>query len=261
MKWLLAFVFSFLALTIFIWAENQISPSFQACISQKGTQTTTQNGEKNADEKSNIVVIVRSQALCSLRLVDRHNGFFSALAALIVAVFTVTLWISTSKQARLSFESLRLAREEFIATHRPKIIIRFIQGPFVENDHQFIWVTVVNVGASAGTIIGFGGDLARREKNGNWYTPGLTATPRDIENPIMLAAGERHNFTITAATIYNDTVMFADAVGDHQLCAVGAIRYRDGNGRQRETAFFRIYDEESDSFTTPAKDADNDYQD
>jgi hypothetical protein len=30
-----------------------------------------------------------------------------------------------------------------------------------------------------------------------------------------------------------------DTIGTFELCAVGCVRYRDGNGRTRETAFFR----------------------
>jgi hypothetical protein len=36
--------------------------------------------------------------------------------------------------------------------------------------------------------------------------------------------------------------IFPEGVSDYQLCAVGVIRYRDGNGVSRDTGFFRVLD-------------------
>jgi hypothetical protein len=56
------------------------------------------------------------------------------------------------------------------------------------------------------------------------------------------------------------TQISAEAVDEHELCAVGAVNYRDGNRVFRETGFFRIYDESSGSFIAP-NNSEFEYQD
>jgi hypothetical protein len=83
----------------------------------------------------------------------------------------------TGREARLTTDALNLARQEFVANHRPRVILRYIQGPFEnEERRQFIWVTFVNIGANTATIEAFGADLARRwADTENWALPGVDA--------------------------------------------------------------------------------------
>ena len=111
-----------------------------------------------------------------------------------------------------------LAREEFIATHRPRVIVRFIQGPFHDDaGHEFIWVTFANVGETMATITAIGGDLARRNPStGAWRSPGVDASPNPI-TPISLESGERHVVTVTAKAPISDIELLGDATGTHEL--------------------------------------------
>jgi hypothetical protein len=84
-------------LTFFVWAENEIAQSFQTCISEKAAKEPT---ERPHNQSNSVAVIIKTQALCSLRLVDAHNGFFSTLAAVAVAAFTFTLWVATDQLAK-----------------------------------------------------------------------------------------------------------------------------------------------------------------
>jgi hypothetical protein len=59
--------------------------------------------------------------------VDMHNGAVTALATLAVAAFTFTLWRSTKGMLAATNNSINLARDEFISTHRPKLIVRQFQ--------------------------------------------------------------------------------------------------------------------------------------
>jgi hypothetical protein len=94
---------------------------------------------------------------------------------------------------------------------------------------------------------------------GNWVIPGLDASPKTIPT-ITLISGQRHTFTITAKTPDTFDEKFSDACGNQQLCAVGAVRYTDGNGIARETGFFRVYDNSSKSFAA-SKNNEEEYQD
>jgi hypothetical protein len=53
--------------------------------------------------------------------------------------------------------------------------------------------------------------------------------------------------------------MFGDATGTYELSAVGGVRYQDGNGRTRETAFFRT-NNGGEGFV-PSKNREDEYED
>lgn len=102
----LAFVLSF-----FIWAENEIAQSFQACIGEKAPK---ESSEHPNNQSNSITVVVKTQALCSLRLVDAHNGFFAALAAIAVAAFTFTLWVATDRLAKSGQQIFEATERAFV---------------------------------------------------------------------------------------------------------------------------------------------------
>jgi hypothetical protein len=90
-------LFSFaITLSLFVLIENVAAPNFQACVAHNSAY----RGEENAKNKSPIIVVAKAQAVCSLALVDRHNGFFAALAGIAVAAFTFTLWVATDQLAK-----------------------------------------------------------------------------------------------------------------------------------------------------------------
>jgi hypothetical protein len=238
------FVLLLVFLAAFLTGEKKFSPSFQSCI-----------GQQQTGKDDSVVAAITPYAQCTGEFVDAHGGGITAVASLIIAAFTGTLWIATIQQGQLTFASLDLARKEFISTHRPHVIVRFIQGPFRDpTDREFISVTIVNVGTNPATIEAFGGDVARRNKKGEWLPPGLNATPKNIR-PVTLISGQRHTFTVTTKDPYTTAADTFD-----ELCAVGAVNYRDGNRASRETGFFRIYDESCKRFIAP-KNTEFEYQD
>jgi hypothetical protein len=246
------FVLLLVLLAIFVTAERKFSPSFQSCIGQQV------EGQQLGADSNDLGTVAAHYAACTGQFVDTHGVGIAALASLVVAALTGTLWIASSRQGQLMFDSLELARKEFVSTHRPRIVIRFIQGPLRDpKDNEVISVTIANVGGSPATVDAIGGDLARRNKEGKWVSPGLNATPKSI-HPVTLISGQRYTFTVTAKQPY--TEISAEAVDEHELCAVGAVNYRDGNRVFRETGFFRIYDESSGSFIAP-NNSEFEYQD
>jgi hypothetical protein len=122
----------------------------------------------------------------------------------------------------------------------------------------------VNTGANTAIIEEFGADLAKRwDDSDTWAVPGLDAEPKKI-SPIVLTCGQRHVFTVTARGVPEaelELQIFREATSDHQLCAVGVIRYRDGNGVARDTGFFRVLDDEGVKFIVSEHDSEMEYQD
>lgn len=149
---------------------------------------------------------------------------------------------------------------EFIATHRPRIIVRFIQGPFFEgvNERQFVWVTNANIGETRAIVEAIGSDLARRVGRGGWLPPGLAADAKPVKRT-TLESGERMIIRVQASAPTTDADIFQEATQEVELCAVGVVKYRDGNGRLLETAFLRV-DRGPDGFI-PSKNREDEYQD
>lgn len=72
---------------------------------------------------------------------DSHNGLVTALATITVAGFTAMLYFVTNK-------SVNLARDEFVATFRPKPEIRFVRK--VKNGAE---LTVINEGTTPARFV------------------------------------------------------------------------------------------------------------
>jgi hypothetical protein len=194
---------------------------------------------------------------------DRVARYTLWLAALTGCLVVVSAWqgVFLLRAEKTSQALAKLAREEFIATHRPRIIVRFLQGPFHDDDgREFCWVTFANIGETAATLIEIGGDLARRNRDtGDWKIPGLDASPKPIE-AVVLDSGQRHVVTITAKVPMSDMDIFGDVTETYELCAVGRVRYQDGNGRIRETAFLRINRDGKEGFK-PTSNKEDEYED
>jgi len=125
-----------------------------------------------------------------------------------------------------------IGRLQFIATHRPRVVVRFIQGS-TQDDPPSVFVTVVNIGVGEATIVQFGGDIGwKRELASTVFTGSIFAGPKPI-SPIILQSGERHTFEITGRA--------TTTLGRH-MAVLGAIRYADAAGVERETGFCRYYD-------------------
>ena len=67
-------------------------------------------------------------------------------------------------------------------------------------------------------------------------------------------------FTVSAKNPVTDVDIFAEATLARFICVVGCIKYRDGQGVVRETAFFRAYDEKSDTLIV-SENPEEEYQD
>ncbi len=72
-----------------------------------------------------------------------------ASATVILTIATVLLMSYTRKLWGTTHDTLKLAREEFNATHRPRLRIRAIS---VEGGHKTVRVYISNVGDSGATI-------------------------------------------------------------------------------------------------------------
>ena len=89
-----------LLLFSFIAIERGFSLSFNRCLNPEGENAAAGFGSA-----------VSSYASCTGTFVDVNSGGITALATLVIAAFTATLWGATSRRARLT-------REAFVADQR-----------------------------------------------------------------------------------------------------------------------------------------------
>lgn len=173
----------------------------------------------------------------------------------LLAVATGLLFAATTWLAWLTYRGVKLGRDEFVATHRPRMIVRFVQGPWTTAYDETVqplgsdfpraraFITVVNVGESNGTIFEYGGAMGHYIA-GQWVPPGIDATAKPV-TPIKLGSGQRHIFEIISPEgIYFETVAGLAKTGQLQGITIlgGSIRYKDDAGIVRETAFWRTHD-------------------
>jgi hypothetical protein len=114
-----------------VFSERAFSPTFQQCVASNPTSEQNNSAEQNP---SAFGVIVSNYVRCSARLVKVYQAAITAVATLVIAAFTGTLWIATSRQAALT-------RDAFIADKRAFVFANGI-APLYEPDittNHFNW--------------------------------------------------------------------------------------------------------------------------
>lgn len=217
--------------------------TIQKNVGEKPVNETSQT-ESNGQQKK----VALWWAIISRVFPDTISVYTLALT-----VFTGGLWLSTHRLAGAGVEQIKLAREEFVASHRPRIRVKFIQGPFLEDGHKFVWVIIANVGETKATIRFLGVDLAYQYEN-TWLPPGLEAGAKKVD-PISLISGERRTFKVVSRIIDSNTFPTI-----HSLSCVGQIVYTDDTGIQRETGFFRTWSRGIEQFV-PSDNQEYEYED
>jgi hypothetical protein len=124
MRQALTFVLALaILLGLFISCERFFSPSFKECIAKHQAYNASDTAKENP---SGFLGSISAYVECTGDFVDKNNGSITALATIIIAAFTATLWRATTAQGKL-------AREAFIADKRAFV---FASGtaPFYEPD-------------------------------------------------------------------------------------------------------------------------------
>ncbi len=187
------------------------------------------------------------------------------IATIGLGVATVGLYFTGEKQ-------IGLARDQFIAANRPRITVRFVQGPHTYTDSGRVGaiVTIANTGPSDATVFAIGCDIGIRR--GNRWASSIDGIPKPI-SPIVLRSGQRHTIEVVARESDGDHDFYfawgfmrgasesrRTSPPDQAVAVAGEIVYRDGIGIERHTGFLRIYDSEDGSWR-PDKDPGNEHED
>lgn len=182
-----------IAIFVFFVAENKIPRAFPQCVEQIARK---QAAEHPYDKSFVVSDFISRQGVCTIRLIDKHNGFFIAIFTLVLVVVSYVQirflikadrtakhtaraalttaraaqtqavhlkdWVAHAKTAAEAANSqVQLAREEFYASHRPRIRVRHIWpiGPLNPGERAAVEISFVNIGDVESIITEFGIDF------------------------------------------------------------------------------------------------------
>jgi hypothetical protein len=148
----LAFVI--LLLAAFVTSERTLSPVFQACVSEN------QNADKTSAPKkqpAGFGSAVSRYVQCSGDFIDAHGVGITALASIVIAAFTGTLWIATRRHATLTKASFRIAERALAELEGPFVFVKInapgltVQGNSVS--FGLLQWCIVNYGRTPASIL------------------------------------------------------------------------------------------------------------
>jgi hypothetical protein len=130
---------------------GKLSPSYRQCDANN-KQGHAYNESANSQQER-----TRRFIVCQGAFFESNREAVTAVATVFIAVFTLTLWLATGRQARLTTkaialtqETITLTRQDFLATHGPRLILREAFSLLTDWRESKIVVTytITNVGAS-----------------------------------------------------------------------------------------------------------------
>ena len=150
----------------------------------------------------------------------------------------LTLWLATTEQGRLTRETLKLARDEFNASHRPKIIIHSIEFRRIPGEEEIdrIGASILcfNTGNAAAEDVQVRGDIL--------VTDSLSI---DVQRPLLntiaeIPSGIKLRFEVTSERPVRELPHLLKQATPY---CIGTVAYLDQNHMRRETGFCFIIKE------------------
>lgn len=230
-------------------SKSSVSPPEIKVHCQSEAQQTNKSDDEGCNKSDHLVIA--SMLTVFVRKLTPEG--VSAAATVVIAAFTVILVLVTNRQAKLTRKSVALAREEFIATHRPRIIVHASELTRHENseipDYPLIGASLLcfNIGESVAKNV---------EVRGQIYA-GLGFAP-DVMRPVVrkidevlsgqkLRAEIESKFPVWTAAAFNRTEI--------EYYCLGWISYFDEHGQRRETGFClrAVFDGDRDRWISAGK--------
>lgn len=187
-----------------------------------------------------------------------YNGAITAIATVFIALFTIVLARVSRTQARLTNAALKLARDEFDATHRPHLVIRDLFRR--ENAITYL---LVNIGDAPGTIVEsriVAEFVPLKEQN---HIPPLRSAGHDDLGRLSFEVGEAKELLYEVPPDLDFNSGFKQAIRGQpsgQIYFGGTIVYSDRRGQRRRTLFRRSWNAAVQRFGY-LRDGDLEYED
>lgn len=173
---------------------------------------------------------------------NTNSGAITAIATGVIAWFTVSLATVSRRQAELISDQIQLARDEFNATHRPKIIVRgfFMMKPDLPPGEPVRFGFVAhNIGETPGTIVEI--STAATVLQADDQVPQNSGIPGPKTLNLTLASGQHEVLPTGDGYTITDSDAIEIGAGNSVLLCVGVVIYVDGAKIRRQTGFSRRY--------------------
>lgn len=161
-------------------------------------------------------------------------------AAFWTAAFTGLLTLSTALLWFVTERTLRHARSDYVASHRPHVRVRRIDHVVMTVGQPIAaQIEAANIGPTEARIRQIGIDLFFRSP-ANPAGAQFGASPTDV-NVEPIPPGKSGSVSVRSSQPITQAQIQTFQAGQVELCALGIINYEDRNGAGRSTSFFRIY--------------------
>jgi len=204
--------------------------------------------------------IVTARALEIFYFIDGHEGFFTFLTGAGILLFTGTLWFSTDKLWNASEQQFRLAHDEFVATHRPRLVARGVWPRHprsgVRDNNIVVTFWLHNVGINRANVVEFQLSVQFTEREDIPFPITTSLEVTDIVYPVRVHSG--HPIQIECVGDIESDVDWTSKGTSLEL--VGSIFYEDVKWRRFELGFHRKFDRDAFQFRV-VPDSDSEYSD
>jgi hypothetical protein len=246
------------------WLES--SSAFQYQIKSDEEQQETSNTYKE-DFATFISTIFGPVG----HFVHRYKDEITAASTAFIAVFTAVLGGFTISLARSTKKAVKTAQAEFIASHRPRLVIREVQRLTPADSDRSIELryVVANIGDNDAKIIE--SHIELQDIRDGILRPLQRTEGANRIGLVTLIPGE-HIFREQGSNISLPSLVVSRMVEDRQRPRVrqpsetrgvyfrGLIIYADKNGVRRRTGICRVYEFKTERFY-PLDDPDYEYAD
>lgn len=183
----------------------------------------------------------------------------TAVATVVIAGFTFILALGGAIQAWLTRKAINLSRDEFTATHRPRIVVRGVEMHFGDDGKiDGVAFRYINAGETPATVVEIGAEVPIAGQ----LPSGMKFTKHKISG-VTLVSGEGREFVVPAPDLHTARAIAqtrAPSPTDQTSILVGYVIYEDPGGRRRKMGFYRISRVSGFSWATD-KDSEYEYSD
>ena len=198
---------------------------------------------------------------------EAHDGAIVAIATIFIAWFTfqlrsatVGLKDSTDKLWSAGENQIALARDEFNATHRPRVSIRRMSANVAASDKAGIEFTIINTGEISIANCIWNANILLLSEIGaiHWVPIYLKKTSSSYKKPLKVGEGTVRRVLDVPA--FDPADILSITRKKKFLHVVGFVAYTDAAGTTRRMGFFRYYDSDRQRFRK-IDDPEYEYQD
>ena len=202
-------------------AKNNSGIAFSAYLQKYSAYCATEPEQK--DDKWG------HDFLCEFKITDAIIAAFTV----ILAIVTAGLIIVGICQTRQVAKTIALARDEFNATHRPKLRVRVMKPPSTDGKIFTIHYTIVNIGERL---------AIPKHHEIMWYVqPASDETSVITERRLLPCLELKPGQSVSEKIHITDFSRSFDLFAGAEFKIRGIIRYEDDVGIMRRTGFLRTY--------------------